>query len=195
MLPIKKEGILKRLKNIEDQSKINEENENNQLSVKSIGYTVKEVLSQEAKNMLKKLNNQEKLINYRKLNIRGGNNMGYDFNDYRSLKEFFKAIYFRKLSIEEVERIQDKLNTVLGVLEMYNLKIPKYKKGRIDLLISAKNFYEGREIIINAFKNKIFPVVPSDYPSEDEDMTPRSLSPDISSKSGTSDSEEDVSKR
>ena len=47
----------------------------NQLGVKSIGYTVKEELSQEAKNMLEKLNNQEKLINYRKLNFRGGNNV------------------------------------------------------------------------------------------------------------------------
>ena len=56
------EGLLKRLKNIEDQSKTDNK-ENNQLGVKSIGYKVKEVLSQEAKNMFEKLNNQEKLIN------------------------------------------------------------------------------------------------------------------------------------
>ena len=57
----RKEGFLKKLKNIEDQSKITNETEDNQLDVKSIGYTVKE-LSQEAKNMLDKLSNQEKLI-------------------------------------------------------------------------------------------------------------------------------------
>ena len=56
------EGLLKRLKNIEDQSKTDNK-EDNQLGVKSIGYKVKEVLSQEAKNMFEKLNNQEKLIN------------------------------------------------------------------------------------------------------------------------------------
>ena len=33
-----KEGLLKRLKNIEDQSKITEENKDNQLSIKSIDY-------------------------------------------------------------------------------------------------------------------------------------------------------------
>ena len=81
------EGLLKRLKNIEDKTdrQLNE-NKDSQLGVKSIGYTVKEELSQEEKNMLEKLNNQEKLINYRKLNFTGGNDVDYDFSEYRSLK-------------------------------------------------------------------------------------------------------------
>ena len=33
------------------------------MGIKSIGYTVRQELSQEAKNMLEKLNNHEKLIN------------------------------------------------------------------------------------------------------------------------------------
>ena len=37
----KKEGLLKRLKNIEDQPKITKENKDNQLNIKSVGYTVK----------------------------------------------------------------------------------------------------------------------------------------------------------
>ena len=60
----KKKTLFKRLKNIEDKTdKQLEENKDSQLGVKSIGYTVKEELSQEAKSMLEKLNNQEKLIN------------------------------------------------------------------------------------------------------------------------------------
>ena len=60
----KQVGLLKRLKNIEDNTDRQlEENKDNQLGINSIGYTVKEELSQEAKNMLEKLNNQEKLIN------------------------------------------------------------------------------------------------------------------------------------
>ena len=47
--------------------------------------------------MLEKLNNQEKLVNYRKLNFRGGNKVDYDFSEYRSLKELFKAIYYRNI--------------------------------------------------------------------------------------------------
>ena len=54
----KQVGLLKRLKNIEDNTDRQlEESKDNQLGVKSIGYTVKEELSQEAKNMLEKLNN------------------------------------------------------------------------------------------------------------------------------------------
>ena len=89
--------MLKRLKNIEDKTdKQLNENKDSQLGIKFIGYTVKEELSQEAKNMLEKLNNQEKLINYRKLNFTGGNKANYDFSEYRSLKELFKTIYYKK---------------------------------------------------------------------------------------------------
>ena len=76
----KQEGLLTRLKNIEDKTDRQlEENKDNQLGVKSIGYVIKEELSQEAKNMLEKLSNQEKLINYRKLKVTGSNKVDYDF--------------------------------------------------------------------------------------------------------------------
>ena len=61
---LKTRSLLKRLKNIEGKTDGQlEENKDNQLGIKSIGYTIKEELSQETKNMLEKLNNQEKLIN------------------------------------------------------------------------------------------------------------------------------------
>ena len=125
---------MKRLKNIEDKSKITEENKDSQLSIKSTGYTVREKVPQEAKNLLEKLNNQEKL------NFKGGNSHDYDFSDYSSLKELFRAIYFRKRTIEEAERIQDEFNVVLGVLEDYPAKAPKYKEHRKILLINTKSF-------------------------------------------------------
>ena len=63
--------------------------------------------------MLEKLNNQEKLINYKKLYFKGGrNNLDYDFSEYRSLKELFKAIYYRNIRIEKAERIRDEFNGV-----------------------------------------------------------------------------------
>ena len=66
--------MLKRLKNIGDKTdKQLNENKDSQLGIKSIGYTIRQELSQEAKNMLEKLNNQEKLINYMKLSCTGGN--------------------------------------------------------------------------------------------------------------------------
>ena len=109
----KQERLLKRLKNIEDNTdKQLNENKDSQLGMKSIGYTVKEELSQEAKNMLEKLNNQEKLINYRKLNFTEGNKVNYDFSEYRSLKELFEAIHYKNITIEKAERIQEGFNAI-----------------------------------------------------------------------------------
>ena len=95
----KQKGLLRRLKNIEDKTdeqllaiKNSKDNKHTQLGIKSIAYTIKEELSEEAKNILEKLNNQ-KLINYQKLYLKGGNNVEYNFSDYRSLKEFYKGIY------------------------------------------------------------------------------------------------------
>ena len=59
----KQEGLLKRLKDGEGKTDRQlEENKDNQLIMKSIGYVIKEELSQEAKNIFGKLNNKENLI-------------------------------------------------------------------------------------------------------------------------------------
>ena len=126
--------------NIEDQSKINEEDKNSQLRVKSIGYTVKEELSQEAKNMLNKLNNQEKPIDYRKLNFKGVNNVDYEFSNFRPLKELFRVIYYGNILISGAERDQDGFDDLLDRLRAYNRKKPEYKKSKEVLLINAKKF-------------------------------------------------------
>ena len=150
----KQVGLLKRSKNIEEKTeKQLNKNKDSQLGIKSIGYTIKEDLSQEAKNMLEKLNNQEKLINYKKIYFKGGNNFDYDFSEYRSLKELFKAIYYINIEIEKAERIQDEFNGAYGALEKYKLKKEQYIEKRRKLLINADNFYKGKEIIIDLFKN------------------------------------------
>ena len=160
--------MLKRLKNIEDKTdKPLEEN-------KDLGVTSIEELSQEAKNILELLNSQEKLINYKKLNFRGGNNIDYDFSKYRSLKKLFRAICYRKVTIEEAERVQEEFDAIIGALNVYDARKLKYKEGKTKLLINAKKFYDGREMIVNAFKNGILPLVLSDYTSDDD----RRLRPD-----------------
>ena len=44
-------------------------------------------------------------------------------------------------------------------------KDSKYNKLKEDLFINAKNLYDGREMIIKAFRGKLFPLSgPSNYP-------------------------------
>ena len=114
----KQVGLLKRLKNIENKTDIQlEENKDSQLGIKSIGYAIKEELSQEAKNMLEKLNNQEKPINYRKLGFTEGSKVDYDFTNFSSLRELFKAIYYGEILITGAEREQNAFNDELKKLE------------------------------------------------------------------------------
>ena len=187
----KQEGLLKRLKNIEDTTDRQlEENKNNKLGVKSIVYAVKEELSQEAKNILEKLNNQEKLINYKKLSFRGVNNKDYDFTNFSSLRELFNAIYYGKILIPGAEREQNEFDDMTDILKTYRpRKDSKYYKLKQDLLINEQNFYDGREMIVNTFKNKIFPLkYPARFPecgSEKDTLSRRSIS---------SDSEDELSK-
>ena len=136
--------------------------------------------------MLEKLNNQEKLINYRKLNFAVGNKVAY-FSEYRS----FKAIYYRNSTIEKAERIQEEFNAIIDALKNYKSKKPKYKENKEKLLINAKNFYDGREMTINAFKNGIFPLVPSGYISDDD----KGLQPDSPTSSFSTTDESDESNK
>ena len=135
----KKEELLKRLKNIEDKSgeQINMiKNKNNQSGIKLVTYMLDEELSQEAQNVLIKLNNQEKIIDYKKLDFRRDKDLKFEFSDYRSLEELIKAIYYRNISIDRAERTQD--DALLNALEKYKPRNPGYIEKRKNLLSNAK---------------------------------------------------------
>ena len=146
----KQERLLKRLKNIEDKTdKQSNENKDSQLGKKSIGYEIKGELSQEAENMLEKLNNQEKIINYKKLYFKGGNKVDYDFTNFIFLRELFRIIYYGEILIPGAKREQDEFDDMIDILKTYRpRKNSKYYGLKQDLLIKAQNFYDGREIII-----------------------------------------------
>ena len=124
----KKEEVLKRLKNIEGkpekQSQLIKDNQNKQLSVKSVIDVFNSNLSREAKGILYALSNLEKSIDYKSLNFKRDKNLEFDFSkDYRTLRELFKDIYFNEIvEIEKAEPKQDEFNAVRGALEEY---IPK----------------------------------------------------------------------
>ena len=75
-MKMKKEGLLKRLKNIEDKNE-------KLLKVKvEVTDFIDQSLLFEAKKLIEEIKVKEKDIDYRKLKIRGGNNVDYDFSDY-----------------------------------------------------------------------------------------------------------------
>ena len=124
----KKKRYSERFKNIEDKSEeqLIENKENKQLHIKPVTYILDEELSEEAKNMLTKLDNKEKTINYKKLSFRRDKNLKIDFRDYRSLKELFKEIYYRKISIDRAEDKQKEYSILLDALKEYRSRNPNY---------------------------------------------------------------------
>ena len=75
-MKMKKEGLLKRLKNIEDKNE-------KLLKVKvEVTDFIDQSLLFEAKKLIEEIKVKEKDVDYRKLKIRGGNNVDYDFSDY-----------------------------------------------------------------------------------------------------------------
>ena len=200
---------MKRLKDIEDKSgeqlKMTENKKDNQLGIKSVTHILDEELSQEVKNVLVRFSYQEKIIEYTKLDFRRNNGLEFYFDDYRSLKELFKAIYYRNLPTDKAERIQDEYQVQLATLEKHRPRNPDYVIKRENLLSNAKKFYDGREIITKAFKDKIFPLSLeeglSEFAGRDEDedkdrfytpkeVTPRTEIPDFGIREMFEDEEE-----
>ena len=52
----------------------------------------------------------------------------YDFSDYKTFKELFRDPYYKKMTINDAEHIQDESNSILGVLSDYAPKAQKYTK-------------------------------------------------------------------
>ena len=94
----KKEGLLKRLKNIEgknkEQLKKIEDKKNSQLDIKSMIDFFNEELSQKEKNIFIRLNNQ-KIISYKRLSFKRDKNLEFDFGDYKSLKNSLKGFIIK----------------------------------------------------------------------------------------------------
>ena len=119
---------------------------------------VEEPFSPKAKALIEGIRTIRKDVDYRKLKIIGGNKVTYDFSDYKTFKELFRDLYYRKMAIDEAESKQDEFNAVLDVLSDYTPRDQKYIEAKNKLLENTKNFYEGREKIIKGFKNGIFPL-------------------------------------
>ena len=81
----------------------------------------------------------------------------YDFSDYRTFKESFRDLYYRNLTIDEAKSKQDEFHAVLHVLKNYSPRHDKYVILKNNLIDNTGKFHEGREKIIEDFKNEVFP--------------------------------------
>ena len=147
----KKVWLLKRLKNIEDKNKVENKVENK--GIKEVTDFVDQPFSFEAKELLEEIKTIQKNVDYRKLKI---NMKDYDFSEYKTFKELFSDLNYTNITTDESESKQDEFNTVLRVLKSYSPKHDKYVTLKDNLVDNASKFYEGREKVIEGFKNEYF---------------------------------------
>ena len=126
-------------------------------NIKEVTDFVDEPLSLEAKKLIEELRVIQKDVDYRKLKLRGGSNADHDFSDYKTFKELFKGLNYKKITIDEAEREKDEFNAIIGVSEDYTPRNNKYIEAKSKLLNDVKSFYDKREKIIEGFKDGIFP--------------------------------------
>ena len=72
------------------------------------------------------------------------------------------------MTVDNAEHIQDEFDAILNVLSNYTPKSQKYIEAKNKLLDNTKNFYEGREKIIEGFKDRIFPLNHDDEFKEED---------------------------
>ena len=92
----KKEGLLKKPKNIEDKNEQLLKIKNKTENIKEVTDFVEESFSLEAKALTEEIRTIQKDVDYRKLIIRGGNNFTYDFSNYKTFNELFRDLYYKK---------------------------------------------------------------------------------------------------
>ena len=154
----KKEGLLKRLKDIEDKNEKLLKVKNKTENIKEVTDFIDQPLSFDTKKLIEEIKVIQKDVDYRKLKIRGGNNVDYDFSDCKTFKELFRDLYYKEITIDDVEAKQYELDTVINASENYIPRNNKYVDAKNKLLNNVKKIYEGREKIAEGFKNEIFPV-------------------------------------
>ena len=69
----------------------------------------------------------------------------------------FRDLYYKKTTIDDIERKQDEFDGVIGALKSYAPRDNKYVQAKSKLLNNVENLYNRREKIIEGFKNGVFP--------------------------------------
>ena len=91
-----KDRLFKRLKNIEDKNEQLLKIKNKTENIKEIINLIKEPSSPEAMALLEEIKTMQKNVDYRKLNITSGNNVTYDFSDFKTFNDLFKDLRLKK---------------------------------------------------------------------------------------------------
>ena len=159
----KKEGLLKRLKNIEDKNKEQlkaiEDHGKKQLdtdskSLKSISYFSQ--LSTKAKELFEKIKKEKNDIDPQKCVFVKTDGSIFNFNKFKNSIDLTWNIYRDKNLLKDGQSKQYDIKILLNKLRNYNPTKPKKIKAKKETLSAAEKLLINRQEVIDAFKTGIF---------------------------------------
>ena len=111
--------------------------------------------SAEIKNELNKIKEYKKKVNRDNV-VYYSSKEPFDFRIFKTIRSFGDDIYKSEITINEADQEQSGL--VEYILNFNNKARPKNKDDKKNILNSAENLYYGRELLIGAFKSRLFPL-------------------------------------
>ena len=84
------------------------------------------------------------------MKITGGNNITYDFSNFKTFNDLSEDLHFKKMLIDDSEMKQNESDAKFNALNGYSPKKQDYIEVKIKLLDNAKNFYEGRKKLLKS---------------------------------------------
>ena len=147
----KKDGLLKRLKNIEYKNKERlkdiEDHEKKQLdtdskSLKSISYFSQ--LSTKAKELFEKIKKEKNDIDPEKFVCVKTDGTIFNFNKFKNSIDLASNIYRNKNLLKDAENKQHDINILLNKLRNYNPTKPNKIKSKRETLVAAEKLLKNR---------------------------------------------------
>ena len=112
----------------------------------------------EIKNEIHEIKKWEDKIKQKDLKYKAGK-YKYDFQQCETIRCFSESIYSDKISIHETD--MDQTNLLENMVKFNNKSRPKTKEGKgkkQNTFDSVNALYEGRELTLNTFRSRIFPI-------------------------------------
>ena len=149
----KKEGLLKRLKNIEDKNEVPLKIIRYKTDINSYVNVFDEHITREVAALIKEIKSIEDNVDYSKLSFVGGNKNLYGFKNFKTFEKLIKDLHNRNMTTDEVETNQSVFVVNLHKLRAYPTRGSKYIDLKESVFRNAKNFLWQTSKIVYEFKN------------------------------------------
>ena len=152
----RKEGLVKRVKNIEDKNEELLKVIKGKIDIKSKIDLFGEDLTPEAFTLIKEIKSIEENVNYDKLFFTGSNKKVYGFDSFKTFEKLIKDIRSNNMTIDKAEIKQNKFAEKLDELRAYPGRSSKYIDLKESVSKNTKKFYDGGKKLFIGLKMEYY---------------------------------------